>query len=377
MVANKIVAHCATPFLPETGSWIYNQMSKLKSYRPIALTQEARNLEQFPLADLFTAESLTGERGFANRLWRRVIGQYLFYADFLCTSGAVLIHAHHGFQGFRCLRAKRQTELPMITSFYGADATRFSRHKGWMSRFRKLFTEGERFLAEGSTMAEQLVKIGCPEKKIIIHHLGIDLDEISSAVNAGSKSEGEELRILICASFREKKGIPDGIEATARAVARTGAKVRLVLIGDGPGRLQVQEALSDNNGLRVDRLGYVSYSRFLHELDRGHILLQPSKTAANGDSEGGAPVVLLDAQAARVPVVSTRHADIPEYVIDGEGGLLAAEKDIDGLTERLCDLLLDPGMRARMGDAGRKHVEEHYNAELQVPVLESIYDDLT
>ena len=83
-----------------------------------------------------------------------------------------------------------------------------------------------------------------PEKKIIIHHLGIDLDEISSAVNAGSKSEGEELRILICASFREKKGIPDGIEATARAVARTGAKVRLVLIGDGPGRLQIQEALS-------------------------------------------------------------------------------------------------------------------------------------
>ena len=129
--------------------------------------------------------------------------------------------------------------------------------------------------------------------------------------------------------------------------------------------------------MRVDRLGYVSYSRFLHELDRGHILLQPSKTAANGDSEGGAPVVLLDAQAARVPVVSTRHADIPEYVIDGEGGLLAAEKDIDGLTERLCELLLDPGMRARMGDAGRKHVEEHYNAELQVPVLESIYDDLT
>ena len=249
----KTVAHCATPFLPGTGSWIHSQLASLQSYRAVVLTQEARNLDQYPVSTLFTAESLGGWKSAANRLIRRFTGQYPFYPGVLRAYRADLIHAHHGFQGARCLRAKRRSALPMVTSFYGADATRAAGNRKWRGLYRRLFSEGELFLAEGSSMAGQLVRIGCPEEKIAVHRLGVDLPRIPFDPPAA----GEQIRILICASFREKKGIPDGIRAVARARERTGGDVRLVLIGDGPERPAVEEALAATGiGGCTERLGF-------------------------------------------------------------------------------------------------------------------------
>ena len=369
----KTVAHCATPFLPETGSWIYSQLASLQSYRAVALTQEARNLEQYPVAAVFTAESFGFVKSAANRLIRRITGQYPFYQGVLRAHQADLIHAHHGFQGVRCLGARRRSALPMVTSFYGADATQAARNPKWRALFQRLFHEGELFLAEGSSMAAQLGRIGCPEEKVAVHHLGVDLARIPFDPQAA----GEQTRVLICASFREKKGIPDGIGALARARERSGADVRLVLVGDGPERPAVEEALAATGiGRCTERLGFLPYSRLLEELGRCHILLQPSRTAADGDGEGGAPVILLEAQAAGMPVVATRHADIPEYVVDETSGLLAGEGDVEGLADRLVALLENPSRWPAMGRAGRAHVENQYNASRQTRALESIYDTL-
>ena len=370
----KTVAHCATPFLPETGSWIHSQLASLKSYRAVALTQEARNLDQYPVDALFTAESLVGWKGAANRVVRRITGQYPFYPEVLRAYRADLIHAHHGFQGGRCLRARRCSALPMVTSFYGADATRAAGNPKWRALYRRLFSEGELFLAEGSSMAAQLGRIGCPEEKIAVHRLGVDLARIPFHRPAAV----ERTRILICASFREKKGIPDGIRAVARARERTGADVGLVLIGDGPERPAVEGALAETGiGEFTERLGVLPYSRVLEELGRCHILLQPSRTASDGDGEGGAPVILLEGQAAGMPVVATRHADIPEYVVDEASGLLAGEGDVEGLADRLAALLVDPSSWPAMGRSGRAHVETNYNASRQTQALEAIYDSLT
>ena len=105
--------------------------------------------------------------------------------------------------------------------------------------------------------------------------------------------------------------------------------------------------------------------------------LQASVTAADGDGEGGAPVVLLDAQAAGMPVVATHHADIPEYVVDGHSGLLAPERDVEALSECIRTLVEDPQRWAAMGRAGRRHVEQNYNVVTQCAALEDIYDEFT
>ena len=118
------------------------------------------------------------------------------------------------------------------------------------------------------------------------------------------------------------------------------------------------------------------YELVLAELPRHDILLQTSVTAQNGDGEGGAPVILRDAQASGMPVLATTHGDIPEYVRDGESGYLAQERDVEGLAERM-SLLVDQSQRwAEMGRMGRSHVEDRYGARRQIQALERIYDGM-
>jgi colanic acid/amylovoran biosynthesis glycosyltransferase len=106
------------------------------------------------------------------------------------------------------------------------------------------------------------------------------------------------------------------------------------------------------------------------------IFIQPSVTAADGDTEGGAPTTLLEAQALGVPVVATYHADIPHVVAPGESALLAPERDSEALAACLMKLLDAPERWSAMGRAGRRFIEEHHDAPSQVARLEELYFSL-
>lgn len=370
----KTVGHCATPYLHANGSWVHTQLSRLRRYRPVVLTQEEENLDQFPVERLHTARAYPLWKRAGNRLWLKLTGEYPFYARLLRREGASLIHAHFGYQGCRCLRARRTSGLPMVTTFYGADATQYARLPYWRAFYQRLFAAGEAFLVEGSALAACLEEAGCPPAKIRLHRLGVDLDRIPFA----ERSRREGVRVLICAPFREKKGIPDALRALGLARRRLGRRFEVVLIGEGPEKARILAAIGEAGleGLVALR-GALPYAQVIEELGRADLLVQASRRAADGDTEGGAPVILLDAQAAGLPVVATRHADIPEYVREGESGLLAAEGDVEGLAECILQLVEAPEGWAAMGRAGRRHVEQHYNAATQAARLEDLYDEFT
>ena len=370
--AVKTVAHCATPFLPLSAPWLYAQIHHQHRYRTVVLTQEALNTGVFPVELLHSTEMLGPLSALYNRIIRRATGKYPFYGDWLESEQADIIHAHFGYQGFRCLRARSETGLPLVTSFYGVDATRDARRPPWRQRFERLFNAGELFLAEGGHMARRLAAAGCPADRIAVHHLGVDVDNIPFKARV---AVDERFRVLICANFREKKGVPCGLQALAKALPGFPIDLHVTLIGDGPERPRVLEAISEF-GLsgKVELMGEQPYMVVLEQMARSHLLIQPSVTAADGDAEGGAPVTLLDAQATGLPVVATEHDDIPEYVVDGQSGLLAPEGDVDGLADRIRSLLSTPEKWAEMGRHGRRHVEERYNARFQAAGLESIYD---
>lgn len=222
-------------------------------------------------------------------------------------------------------------------------------------------------------MAEKLVALGCPADKVRVWRLGVDVERIDYT----PRIAGERVRMLICAGFKEKKGIPYALRALAAALRKKPFAFALTLVGDGEDRPQI-EALVDELGLRphTEFLGMRPYADVLAELPRHDILLQTSVTASNGDGEGGAPVILLDAQASGMPVVATTHGDIPEYVRDGASGLLGNEGDVEGLAECIAQLALEPTRWAEMGRAGRDHVERRYAAARQAAELEEIYDGL-
>jgi colanic acid/amylovoran biosynthesis glycosyltransferase len=368
------VAHCASPFLNLTMGWIYRQIEHQRRYRPVVLTQEARNLSIFPVEPVHDAAQGSAVKRLARRALLRLTGQYAFYAPLLRREDADLIHAHFGQEGYRCLNARRRADIPLVTTFYGLDVSALPRIPAWRRRFRRLFQEGARFLAEGPCLGERLVDLGCPHEKVRVQRLGVDLSALPCRPFR-DPVDGCQI-VLMCAYFNEKKGLPYGVRAFGR-VADRHPDARLHIIGDGPRRPEIEAAVCELNlSDRVTFLGLLPASEYLPHLLRCHVLLYPSVTASDGDTEGGAPVTVLEALASGLPVVSSQHADIPAVAPDGTCALLASERDVDGLAERLDALLSDPALRGRMGEAGRRHMEEHHDAVKQGEKLERIYDEV-
>jgi colanic acid/amylovoran biosynthesis glycosyltransferase len=123
--------------------------------------------------------------------------------------------------------------------------------------------------------------------------------------------------------------------------------------------------------------GFQPYPVFQRALLEHDLFLSPSRTAEDGDNEGGAPVSLIEAQATGMPIVATRHCDIPEVVVEGESGLLSEERDVDGIAASLERMIAAPaGVWDAMGRAARAHIEKEYNVRTQIARLETLYERL-
>lgn len=369
------VAHLVTPYLFPTGTWIHGQLVHACGHRPIVLTQKLEDPARFPFSPVFeVTHSLDRAGRIRNRLLH-LAGRFdpRLYLPHLDRERAGVLHAHLGWEGVRALPVARASGLPMVTSFYGRDAGRLARLPWWGARFRRLFREGDLFLAEGPALAEHLRRLGCPAGKARVLHLGIDFERIRFRERGVPAATVE---VLVSASFRAKKGVPAAVRAFA-AVAPQFRQARLRLLGDGPERAQVLEAVRRAGlGDRIVLEGYVSYERHLAALQEAEIFLAPSRIAPDGDTEGGAPVAVIEAQAAGVPVVSTRHADIPEVVADRVTGLLSPEYDDDALARNLAWMLGNPAARAEMGRHGRARAEQAFDARKIAGEAAAIYAEL-
>jgi len=160
--------------------------------------------------------------------------------------------------------------------------------------------------------------------------------------------------------------------------------LEITIIGDEHGEARTvrekQKMLGviarENLGGRTRLLGYQPYRVVMEEALRHHVFLSPSVTASDGDSEGGAPVSLIEMSASGMMIVSTTHCDIPGVVVDGTTGLLAPERDVDALVAHLRRLTANPGAWRAMQDAGRSHIEAEFDAGRQGERLGTIYREV-
>ena len=100
-----------------------------------------------------------------------------------------------------------------------------------------------------------------------------------------------------------------------------------------------------------------------------------SVVAANGDRESGI-LVAKEAGARYVPVIGTYHGGIPEIIDDEKTGFLVPERDSEALAKRLWELIQDPALRLKLGQAAREKMSREYNVIQRIDVLESHYDEV-
>jgi colanic acid/amylovoran biosynthesis glycosyltransferase len=206
---------------------------------------------------------------------------------------------------------------------------------------------------------------------IEIIRYGIDISRFSFIER---KSSGN-VKILFIGRLVEKKGPSYAIEAFYKVLQEI-PNIELRIIGDGPLKDELNELIHklDLKG-KVILLGAQPQSMVLKEMADADIFFLPSLTAENGDREGS-PVSILEAEATGLPVVSTIHTGIPEIVVDGKTGFLTPEKDTFAMAERLKQLVIDPELRAKMGKAGRVHVETKYDRKNEIDNLENLFINL-
>ncbi len=210
----------------------------------------------------------------------------------------------------------------------------------------------------------QLMLITDPERWPRFHmvHCGIDVGEFSPA--PAPASDGP-LRVLSVGRLVPEKGTLLAVEAVALLKAR-GVDVELTLAGDGPSRGAIEERAAELGVAEQVRLvGAVPPDEVVHLYQAADVFCLPSFAE-------GVPVVLMEAMACGVPVVATYITGVPELVTDGVEGFTITPGRADLVADALARLV-DPGLRQRMGRAGRAKVEAGYDIAAVGPQLVEVF----
>ncbi|WP_230688747.1 glycosyltransferase [Micromonospora sp. WMMD558] len=278
-----------------------------------------------------------------------------------------LVHAHFGNDGWLVSRAAADLDIPLVVTVHGQDVTRQPALPGLRGarqrhNLRVAFDRAALVVAVSEFIRDRAVALGADPAKVRVHHTGVPVPPLPAPTPPGWD-------VAFVGRFVEKKGVDDLVEALGSLRPR---RPRALFIGDGPleGPLRARAA---ELGLDATFLGAQPPEVVADHLARSALLAAPSRTAADGDSEG-LPTTILEAASLGLPVVATHHSGIPEAVVHGETGLLGAEGDRAALAGNITRLLADDTLRRRLGREARRHVEDRFDLHKQTHRLEKLYD---
>jgi glycosyltransferase involved in cell wall biosynthesis len=177
--------------------------------------------------------------------------------------------------------------------------------------------------------------------------------------------------VLCIARLVPKKGVDTLIRALGQ-LTQSYPELHLEVIGDGPLEDELR-ALAAELGLagRVDFRGPQPPEVIRDAYNRCSVFALASRIAPDGDRDG-LPVVLLEALARRLPVVTTDVVGIPELIRDRTNGLLVPPDDPAKLAEAIGELLSDRSLAARLGAAGQSLVRDRHSPEARIRILREI-----
>ena len=206
-----------------------------------------------------------------------------------------------------------------------------------------------------------------------LQHLnGIRIIVESGCVSLRDEEEAKALnpdeKILLHASnFRKVKRVVELIEIL-RIIVDHHPKVRLIIAGDGPTRIEVERKIEELD--LCDNVHLLGVKSNMQE-----IMCSADAFLLNSTLEG-MPLVLLEAMSCGLPVVTTPAGGIPELVRPGKDGIVTEGFETEEFAQAVIELLDDESLMKKMGKAGRKRVEESFSAEKIVGLYEEVFNEV-
>jgi len=214
--------------------------------------------------------------------------------------------------------------------------------------------------------------LGVPSRKIEVVRSGFDFSAYKGPsrrqeIRAELGLSDETHLVLSAARFRPSKGVEYAIRAFAKAY-RERPDSHLMIAGEG-------EQFDFLVNLARD-LGVSEKTTFLGRRSDVPDLLAAADSMLLASLNEGLPRISIEAMAAGRPVIATDVGATSEVVIDDETGILVQPKDVEAAAGALVRLIDDDGLRTRLGETGRQHVEQNYSVDNYVARLDGLYQQL-
>jgi len=275
--------------------------------------------------------------------------------DLVRSDGVDVICAHDAKSTLFGYRAARRCRVPLVAWARGWTGETL-RVRLYDAVHRRLLRRADAVVAVSRAMREFLVGIGVsPGRITVIRNAFAGQAAEADGRLRRALAVGEEVPVLLSIGrLSPEKGHRYLLEAAGRLRSQ-GLPFALALVGEGPMRPSLERQVGRLNlGRWVHLPGF--RGDVPHLLAESNLLVLPSLTE-------GLPNVVLEAYAARVPVVASAVGGVPEAVREGETGYLVPPRDPAALADRLAACLRDPARARAMGEAGWRSLEAFGVAE--------------
>ena len=277
-----------------------------------------------------------------------------------------LVLAEYGDTAIPYLPVLKRLNLPLIVHFHGYDA---SIHKMFelTNNYKEIFEYASYIVVVSKKMRADLKKIGCPENKLIYNVSG-PRDEFLKIEPRFSKKQ-----FMAAGRFVDKKA-PYYLILAFKEVVKEFPRANLIIAGDG-NLFQTCKNLIKYFGLEnnISLPGVISSEELRDYFRESIAFVQHSITAEHGDSEG-TPLTILEASAAGLPVIATRHAGIPDVIIDQKTGLLSPEHDVASMARNMLRLLKEETAARELGAAGKINISDNFTLGHHIGKLDELCD---
>jgi glycosyltransferase involved in cell wall biosynthesis len=236
---------------------------------------------------------------------------------------------------------------------------------------RRLSTWCDRLVGNSHAVVDFYEQLGVPKDRLAMIYSGIEDEEPPPVdprmVRTALGFEAEAPLILFAGRLAAQKRVDDLLKALD-LLQHVQPDARTVIAGDGPLRDRLEETA---HTYHLD-----SQVRFLGHCDDVPRLMAAADLVVLPSSYEGLPNLVLEAMRFRKPVVATAAPGTTEVVIDGQTGLLVPIGNPPLLARAMRDVLREPILARRLGDAGRARVESHFRAETMVAQFADLYEQL-
>jgi hypothetical protein len=264
---------------------------------------------------------------------------------FASDADAVVINSLQPAALIAAKAAGKATVLRLIESYVGASPDS-------LTDVKRLTTAASLLLLPSRHMAGVVAGWGVPENRMRVIPYAYDqifAQQIALVTVRAARARGFA---VVTAGVVDSLSLP-GFETVLSAVARLRMDVHLTIIGDGPSLSALKErAQALLLGDRVTFLGELPHSKKMEYFRSAKAFVEPT-------GRQGFPSLVLHALSEGCPVIGARAGAIPEFVRDGENGLLFSPGDPTALAEHIITLNTTPGLSLRLIAAGVRTVERH------------------